>query len=237
MKLEEHVIAGPSGEYSRKIWLLPAGNGRPEKIGIFLDGEYYLNQMEAPATLLRLQESGEIPLLLCVFVSQVNGEARHHDLTCNPRYSAFIAEDVVGWLCGKDGAIPEEGHLVAGPSLGGLAAAYLALTRPKLFSCCLSHSGSFWWRDEWLKNNLDSMPVSRGNFWLSVGDKEVESGVSHPPTGLRQDVTQVAACQQFATALKKRGHSVHDEIYAGGHEFKPWKEELPRALRWLIGKP
>jgi len=234
MKLEEHIIESSSGDYSRKVWLLHPDQGVPEKIGIFLDGEYYVNHMDAPSTVIQLQRSGAVPSLLCAFVSHVDGEARHRDLTCNPRYSGFIASDVVGWLRAHNAAIPEDGHLIAGTSLGGLASAFLALTHPGVFSCCLSQSGSFWWKNEWLKNNLSQMPRAKSKFWLSVGNKEIESGVAHPPTGLRQDVTQVSACERLAAALVEQGHSVHYDVYEGGHEIKPWKDELPKALSWLF---
>ena len=45
--------------------------------------------------LTELQESGAIPPISCLFVSHMGREARHQDLTCNARYSRFIAEDVV----------------------------------------------------------------------------------------------------------------------------------------------
>lgn len=234
MKLEEHRIESRSGEYSRKVWLLQAaGNGRPERIGVFLDGEYYVERMGGPATLLDLHTRGVIPPMTCVFVSHVNGEARHHDLTCNPRYAEFIAVDVIQWLRQRDESLPENGHLIAGTSLSGLEAAYVALAYPKVFSSCLSHSGSFWWRDEWLTGHLDSMTSSQGKFWISVGDKERQIGLSHPPTGLRQDVAQVDACERFAEALKQRGHAVHYHLHEGGHDPKAWGEELPEALAWL----
>jgi len=236
MNTGEHIVESSSGKYSRRVWLLNAASGIPERIGVFLDGEYYVNKMDAPATLISLQESGAIPPMLCVFVSHVNGEARHFDLTCNPEYSDFIATDVVRWLRERNSAIPAQHHFIAGPSLGGLAAAYLALSRPEVFSYCLSHSGSFWWKDEWLVDNLGQMPASKNKFWLSVGDKEIETGVSHPPTGMRQDVTQVAACGRLATGLMAKGHAVHYDLYHGGHEIKPWKDELPMALSWLLGK-
>ncbi len=235
MKIEEHFVESPSGKYSRKVWLLNADGGTPEKIGIFLDGEFYVNQMDAPSILSHLQRRGAVPSMLCAFISHVNGEARHHDLTCTPDYSDFIATDIVGWLRRKSGAIPEGNHFIAGTSLGGLASAYLSLTRPELFPYCLSHSGSFWWKNEWLANHLNQMPASKRKFWLSVGDKEVASGVSHPPTGLRQEVTQVTACERLATALIAKGHAVHYNLYEGGHEIRCWKEELPNALSWLLG--
>ncbi|MEJ0000578.1 MAG: alpha/beta hydrolase-fold protein [Verrucomicrobiota bacterium] len=51
---------------------------------------------------------------------------------------------------------------MAGISLSGLASAYLTLTRPTVFSHCLSHSGSFWWNDEWLTMHLGDIDKSQG---------------------------------------------------------------------------
>jgi enterochelin esterase-like enzyme len=78
---EEHIIQSASGEFSRKVWLLTASRGEPEKLAIFLDGEYYVNKMDAPAVLTSLQQTGIIPPMVCAFVSHVSGEARHHKRT------------------------------------------------------------------------------------------------------------------------------------------------------------
>ena len=80
------------------------------------------------------------------------------------------------------------------------------------------------------------MPASKSKFWLSLGDKEIESGGPHSPMGMRQDVAQVSACERLVTALKTKGHAVHYDLYNGGHEIKPWKDELLGALSWLLRK-
>jgi enterochelin esterase-like enzyme len=228
-------VSDASGAWSRKVWLTESpGDGSVARLGIFLDGEFYVDHMNAPAAIGALQEAGTIPPMTCLFISQVDGFARHRDLTCNSEYSVYIARDVVGWIRGRQPGLAEGGHLIAGPSLGGLAAAFTALRHPRVFARCLSQSGSFWWQEEWLTKHLPEMPQSQSRFWLSVGGKETVSGVSHRPTSLRQEVTQIAACDHFAKALAKHDHRVRYRVFEGGHEFGPWKDELPEALQWLL---
>jgi enterochelin esterase family protein len=236
MQLEEHVLTSSSGDYTRQLWILDMPNAAPHKFGIFLDGEIYLQRMDAQTILTDLQATGAIPAITCVFVSHVDAHARHHDLVCNPSYASFIAEDLVNWLRDRNPSTPSQGHLIAGPSLGGLTAAHLALSYPQTFPFCLSHSGSFWWQDEWLKDHVDQFPASHGNFWISVGDKEVQTGIAHPPTGLYQETAQLPACERFAEALRQRGHRTHFSLHEGSHAAEPWKEELAPALTWLLGK-
>jgi enterochelin esterase family protein len=212
MKLEEHLLHSRSGEYARKVWLLSPPRGVPEKIALFLDGEYYLQEMKASSLILHLQKRKRVPPLLCAFVSHLDKDARHRDLTCNPRYADFILSDLLPWLREKVSPPAAAQHLIAGVSLSGLTAAWLALTHPEIFPQCLSQSGSFWWNGEWLTEN--------------------EAGVTHGE--LRQDVSQVSACRRLAAALQERGHPVHHHLYRGGHAIKPWKKELPGALEWLL---
>jgi len=230
---EDHVISSTSIGYSRKVWYLPSGVGHPSTIGLFLDGEYYVNRMDAPAAIRDLEARGVIPPMVSVFVSHVDGAARHIDLTCNPRYTEFLVQDVLGWIRSRFPALPEGGHIIGGTSLSGLAAAYVTLNHPEIFSRCLAHSGSFWWRREWLRSYLTEVGPSQSKFWLSVGSKELQTGVAHPPSGLLQEVAQIPGCERFGAALEAKGHQVHYKVYEGGHEIGPWKDEFPDALRWL----
>lgn len=232
MNIEEHSIVSSSGEYSRNVWYLPSAV-RPQRLCIFLDGEYYVNHMDAPATLIDLQQKGAILPVACLFVSHVNGEARHHDYTCNDRYSNFVAKDLVSWLRERNPEVSPSGHLLGGTSLSGLQAAFTSISHPETFSFSLNQSGSFWWNREWLKENLSTIFKERGRHWISVGDKETESQACHPPTGMRQEMDQISATEGFVRALQAVGSQVHFHLYSGGHEIRPWKEEFARAIQWL----
>jgi enterochelin esterase family protein len=234
MSLTEGIVQSRGGVYSRKVWWLDAATGSPTTLGIFLDGEYYVERMNAPVLIPALQEAGMLPPVTCVFVSYGDAAARHEDLICNRAFSEFVGQDVFARARERNPALADRGHLIAGPSLGGLAAAFIALSYPEVFARCLSHSGSFWWNEEWLTRKLDQFPKSQGRYWLSVGSKETNVGISHAPSGMRQDIGQLPACERFAAALQQRNHQAHFRIYDGGHDPKAWKDELPDALRWLM---
>ena len=227
------TLPSTNGKYSRKAWYSPAAT-QPGKVAIFLDAEYYLDHLEAPELIAELTENGEIPPLACLFVSNKNAEARHHDYTCSDPFSDYIARDVLPWTAKRAGIASTKGHLVAGLSLSGLQSAYLSLAYPDAFSFVLSQSGSFWWENEWLAKHLREFIPSEGKFWLSAGTKEKGAGMVHAPTDLHQDIDQDIAIHHFAEALRQHGHQVRQETFEGGHESSRWKEELPTALRWLL---
>ena len=233
--MSQHTIRSASGPFARKAWLFESEAVKPERIAIFLDGELYVDRMKAPDLIGELQERGAIPATACLFVSQVDGEHRHRELTCSHEFGDFIVGDIAAWITQRFPGVPHRDWLIGGPSLGGLQAAFVALKHPQLFSRCLSQSGSFWWQDEWLTRSLSEQPAGSSRFWLSVGNQETAFGLSHPPSGLRQDVGQVSACERFAKGLQERKHSVQYRVFQGRHDFKPWTAELPEALTWLLG--
>lgn len=234
MSPSEYIVESASGAISKRVWLLDPPSGDPDHIAVFLDGEFYVNRMNGPSIIHDLQCRGDIPRIACAFVSHVDGAARHRDLTCSSDYADFVAGELMQWMHQRHPTVSAADHFVGGASLSGLAAAFIALSYPQVFTRCLCHSGSFWWNDEWLTAQLQYMPNSQTRFWLSVGDQETATGVSHPPSGLRQEGSQIAACTRFAEALAARRNPVHHRIYSGGHDFGPWKDELPDALRWLF---
>jgi hypothetical protein len=82
---------------------------------------------------------------------------------------------------------------------------------------------------------LPSLDCASGKYWISVGNQETESGVSHPPSNMIQAVSQVDAAIRFVDALKVQGSDVHFNLFDGGHEMEAWEKELSTALIWLLG--
>ncbi len=226
MSVTEHIVS--AGEYTRTVWLLQSP--KPRRLAIFLDAEYYLKRMNVAPILDSLSISA-------VFVSHVDGMARHQDFTCNPRYADFIAQDVISWARREMPGLTPGGHLICGLSLSGLASSHLALAYPEIFPDAICQSGSFWWNSEWLTKNAHAFAHPHGRFWLSVGERERDKGIFHPPTDLHQEESQLVACENQAKELQRLGATVEFQTFAGGHDLALWKAELPDALDWLLASP
>lgn len=227
------TLRDSTGRFTRKAHYLPAAE-RPSRLALFLDAEFYVDQMDAPALIGELTASGEIPSIACLFLSNQSAEARHHDYTCSDPFADFLAKDVLPWFMKQTGVTRRGGHLIAGLSLSGLQSAYTSLCFPDIFSAALCQSGSFWWEDEWFTKHLRELLPNPGKYWLSVGTKEQGSGLVHPPTDLHQNVNQDDAVHRFAEALSNHGSQVHESVFEGGHATAHWKAEFNDALKWLL---
>jgi len=228
---EPHTLTSTSGEYTRTLSLILGPADKAHPLCVFLDAELYLGSMDALPVLTELMASGAIPQMTCVFVSHVDAAARHADYLCNDRYTKFIAEDVVRWARERNENIQAGGHLICGLSLSALAGAYVAVWYPAVFAYALCQSGSFWW----LKDREIHWPRTNAKFWLSVGDQETAKGLSHAPSGLRQEITQIDGVANAVQLLTGLGAMVKHSLHPGVHSTTPWREELAPALKWLVG--
>ncbi len=204
----------------------------PHHLCLFLDGEHYWRDMQVLPLLEQLVDEGKIKPMTFAFVGHVSAAARHVDYTCNEDYAAFIREEVVPWLGQEVSCLNTWRSTIVGLSLSGLMATYLTLGEGSPFRTCISQSGSHWWRHEWFAEWAQQQGHDYAHFWLSVGDQETETNVRHPPTGLLQEINQIEGVERAAHVLREIGAVVHVNHYAGGHQIKPWKEELEAALTW-----
>lgn len=114
--------------------------------------------------------------------------------------------------------------------LSGLQDAWTVFHYPAVFSYALCQSGSFWW----FADHDVPLPTTTARFWLSVGNEETTTNVSHPPTPLFQRVSQIEGVQNAAEKFKALGATVQFSMHEGGHAMGPWRQELGPALSWLV---
>ena len=230
--LTERRLRCPSGMFERTVWSLAPPAGRPAVAILFLDAELYLERVGAAALVRRLQERRVIPPAVALFLSDGGAAARHEDFVCRPEYARFVAGDLVGSVREEHPGVTE--IVIAGLSLSGLAAAYAATRHPAVFRAAVCQSPSFWWERGRFADDLPAAAPAGPEFWISVGSRETEAGLSHPPSGLRQELTQIAGCVSAVAALRAKGYGVSYREYDGGHDPECWRDNLSGALPWVL---
>ena len=229
--LTEWSLRCRSGLFERTVWSLPPA-GRAGVAVLFLDGELYLEKVGAADVVRRLQQRRAIPPATAVFLSHGGAAARHEDFLCRPNYARFIARDLVGSVRQDHPGATE--IVIVGLSLSGLAAAYAATRYPAIFRAAVCQSPSFWWEQGRFAAELPPATPPGPEFWICVGSRETETGLSHPPSGLRQQLPQLTGCLSAADALHAKGYSVNYREYDGGHDPDCWREDLSLALPWAL---
>ncbi|MAS95459.1 MAG: hypothetical protein CMO55_19845 [Verrucomicrobiales bacterium] len=212
----------------REITVYSHDREPPTRLFLFLDAEFYLDRMGI-AEKVQSQLHKDTAF---AFVAHIDNLHRHRDYICSPSFSAFAGNAVLGEIQHRFPTLHDTGHLVGGLSLSGLAAAHLLEVFPERFDGALCQSGSFWWNDEWL---TDNMPRTTGKrLYISVGDKETQKGISHQPSGMRQEVSQFDSCTRFAEQMKIQGNEVRLKTFHAGHEMEPWETEWIEAVDWML---
>ena len=216
----------------------PAGfqpNAGPYPLVILFDRWAYAEVMSAPTTLDNLIASGAIPPLVAVMISHVNFDVRERELSCNPSYVEFLAQEVMPWARQQYRATDDPARtVVSGMSLGGLIAAYTGLRHPEIFGKILCQSASFQWRPDgdpvtqWLTRQFAASPRLLLSFYMEAGSLE---DVFDEHWG----VTLPAANRHMRDVLQSKGYPVHYAEFSGGHVFVCWQGTLADGLIALLG--
>jgi len=219
----------------RTIWIRPPADGRPaRRLVVFLDAELYREKVDAVEVIEGSEADPAIPPALYVFVSYATMEARWIECPCHPPFARFIAEEFMPWL---QGLHPEVAtcaqRVLVGLSYTGLAAAYVALQAPGLFTHVIAQSGSFWSADGWLIEQYRQASGPFAEFYLDVGTKEDQEDVEHKED-LIQEMSQIEGVTRFRDVLIAKGVSPRYVMFEGGHDCAAWKRTLPGALRWAL---
>ena len=234
MSVIETNIVSACQKYDRKVWWYQGPKDQMHRLAVFLDAEHYLRDMNVVPLIDDLVMKNVIAPMSMVFISHQSRDDRHADLVCSEDYASYIANDVVAWARERSPRLQSENHFLGGVSLSGLQSAYTALLYPNLFTTMLCQSGSFWWKPDWFAEQARQRAPIVGRYWLSVGNLETDTNVSHPPTGLFQAITQIEGVVRAVQSLKESGATAHYHFFEGGHAFEPWRAEFTEALTWLL---
>ena len=142
---------------------LPAGFrvGHAYRLVVVLDEDVFNGPVKLPGILDDLIASRKLLPAVVAMVGNVN---REREFSCNFAFSKMLGDELVPWV--RDGfKIQDRGRaMIAGSSLGGLAAACAGFQASRAFDSVIALSGSFRWRPEgeqepeWLTRQIAAAP-------------------------------------------------------------------------------
>ncbi|MEV0897565.1 enterochelin esterase [Actinoplanes sp. NPDC049802] len=229
--------AGPAGIVDettaggRRVWRYrPPGHtadAGPYPLLVLLDGDLWAPLLPVAPILDNLIAAGRIPPVVALLPDGADHATRSTEYACHPGHAEFLA--TLPGTAGRDLAPTTDPSrtVIAGQSLGGLMAAFTAMTHPNRFGNVLSQSGAFWWKShtpgdeeaEWLAHHIavtDRRPIR----W-------------HVEVGLDEWVT-LRPNRHLRDVLLARGYPVTYAEFAGGHDRLCWRERLGDALTNLF---
>lgn len=224
---------------TRRMWVYtPAGFDAASgccSLALFLDGWDYINLIPTPVILDNLIAAGRIPPVVAVFLDNPV-LLRDEELSHNPALTELIVSELVPWVC-REFNVTAQPHrrIIAGLSLGALAAAHVAVTRPGVFGSVLCQSGSFWWKPlsapefEWLTTRIATVGLD-ARFHLSVGRFETWTPVAEGAP------TLLMANRHLRDVLRAKARLAGYAEFSGGHQWVCWESLLPEALTCLLGR-
>ena len=227
----------------RPIWVyVPPGY---EKVAspwfmLLFDAWEYLPINRAPIVLDNLLAAGKIPPMVVAFVDSLDvWTVRTNEMQSNPMFPTFVSDELVPWLASQYRFdVDPARRIVGGTSLGGLAAAFVAINRPETFGNVLSQSGSFWAPGpgdaeyEGVARAIASSPKLPIRFSLEVGLLEGMHKGSVASADNRPDI--VIANRHLRTLLQAKGYDFDYRESPGAHDFGYWSITFPDRLVELI---
>jgi len=233
-----------NNEHDLSIYL-PAGyraNATPYDLVVIFDESAYLTKVPTPVILDNLIAASKIPPTVAVLIANPSQASRNEELSPNPKFADFLAKELVPWIHAHYNVASDPGKtVVAGSSLGGLAAAYAGYKHPEVFTNVLCQSGSFWWAPDhsgaipdgvttepgWMAKQFIASSKLPLNFYIDAGAFEFDSN------GTGGGILETS--RNMRDVLLAKGYEVHYQQFVGGHDYLSWRGTFADGLIDLIG--
>jgi enterochelin esterase-like enzyme len=224
---------------------LPAGykaSTAPYHLVVIFDESAYLTKVPTPVILDNLIAAAKIPPVVAVLIANPSQDTRTQELSPNPVFADFLATELLAWMRAHYNVTNDPAKtVVAGSSLGGLAATYAAYKHPEAFANVLCQSGSFWWAPDhsaaisegvttetgWMAKQFIASPKLPLKFYLDAGAFEFDSN------GTGGSILETS--RTMRDVLLAKGYEVHYQQFAGGHDYLSWRGTFADGLIDLIG--
>ncbi len=128
---------------------------------------------------------------------------------------------------------------IAGSSLGGLCALYLAWRHPKVFGRVAAISPSLWWAARAMITFVGGQPGSKGpsKIWLDMGTEECSTDTTgNQVPDVLEDVRTLRAVLVYNGYVEDQD-LFYREIEGGRHNERSWAQRVEDILKVLYPMP
>jgi enterochelin esterase-like enzyme len=198
-----------------------------------MDGDSYTTLVPTPAILDYLIHDGGIPPVVALFVGNASPGARDTELNCSHAWGDFLVKEAIPWIDSSQHVRTEpSGVLIAGSSMGGLAAACAAVDHAEVFGKVIAQSGSFYRAPSGEEPEALARRLARSkrlplDFYLEIGLLETAPIPSRDPSML-------TASRHLRDVLVAKGYHVEFHDRFSGHEHVAWRATLSDGLTALV---
>ncbi|MGA9769947.1 MAG: alpha/beta hydrolase-fold protein [Blastocatellia bacterium] len=203
-----------------RIYLPPGYDESSERYPTvyFGDGIEYIERAGATVIADNLIAERKMRPLIMVFLAPID---RNKEYWMNAAYVEWLVKELVPMIDSKYRTRAAPGsRAIAGASLGGLIAAYAALTHPEVFGNVLGQSSAFQVDDGRIITDFTARERKPVNFYLETGRYE----------GL------IDSNRKMKEALEKKGYKLAYREVNAGHNWTHWADNLADALSHLFAK-
>jgi len=214
--------------HNSTVWVYePPEKAKENALAVLFDGKVWAGIGISPV-FDNLIAAGAIPPTVVVGIDEIHGLPRNEVLTRPGVLAPFLLDEVLpfvhnGWSVTEDPART----VLAGQSLGGLAAVHIGLHYAGRFGRILTQSGSFW-RSASQPDEIDSPALL-----------DAYAAAERVPLKFFQEAgslerTLLIRNRILHGVLLERGYPVTYREYEGGHDYACWRGGLADGLIDLL---
>ncbi|MEV6345660.1 alpha/beta hydrolase-fold protein [Actinoplanes sp. NPDC051851] len=234
--LESAVLESGFLGNERRVWVSMPPGERPDEgplpFVVHLDGT---PEHSAPSVRDALVRAGLIRPCAVVLVDQL-GSQRYTELTCDPRFSRMLADELLPWLHDRYPLSRDPRDVaLAGESFGGLCAGWTALHHPAAFGNAIIQSPSCGYHPDlrWGAGTGDLLrrvpvPTLIADF---LAAEPAPIRIFHDVGELESSITHSRWLDRVLTG---KGYDTRYREFAGGHDYAWWRGLFAEALQWCF---
>ncbi|MFJ8822353.1 enterochelin esterase [Streptomyces sp. NPDC102467] len=238
-RVERHRTPAAALGGHRDVWVyLPPGRPRDEDrlpVLVLCDGDMWLGRIGLQHTLDALIAQGKLPPVAVLAPDAVDRLTRGRELGARDAFVEFLADELLPWAAGRWPVTADPARtVVAGQSLGGMAALHAGHLRPDRFGHVVAQSPSLWWRPglapDKPQKHVYGVPWLVGRY-AAAAPRPI---TVHLDVGLHEGA-MVDHCGALYDTLHSARYEVTRREFNGGHDYACWHVALADTLIRLLG--